>query len=105
MAQEKKLEQKFKEWVEKQGGVCIKLESPSRNGVSDRLVVLPYWGMIVVELKADHGRMSAEQKKWLVDVHVAGGDAMLMRGPEGFEEFKRAYESYKRLSEPPDILH
>ena len=49
---EKQIEQKFCHAVRKQGGIALKMASPSYAGLPDRLVLLPGGHMAFVEVKA-----------------------------------------------------
>jgi hypothetical protein len=54
------------------GWECIKLTSPNRRGVSDRLI-LAYKGVAVfVELKNEKGKLTKLQKKWHEDLQYRG---------------------------------
>lgn len=74
---ESKIEQHLVDRVHKIGGECLKLKSPGRAGVPDRLVILPGGEIIFVELKAYGGVLSPVQvrfhrrlKELTVDVKV-----------------------------------
>ena len=92
MGPEAKIENKLRNWVKAKGGICVQFESSSRNGVSDRLVILPGLGTILVELKSEHGRLSAEQELWMNDVNNSGGIAVVMKGEHALEKFIKKYE-------------
>jgi len=47
--------------IKKQGGIAIKLVSPSINGLPDRMVLLPKGRMYFVELKAPGKKPRATQ--------------------------------------------
>ena len=48
--------------VEEIGGFCLKLDSSSKKGVQDRLLLLPGGRVLFVELKRPSGRVSVLQK-------------------------------------------
>lgn len=63
MTLESTIERRLRRRVMAAGGVCIKL-APIDAGTPDRLVLLP-WGQIwLVELKAPGGRVEPIQKVW-----------------------------------------
>ena len=60
---EKEIEQSLRRAVLKRGGLCLKLDSSSKKGIQDRLVLLPGRRVFFVELKRpDGGRLSELQK-------------------------------------------
>lgn len=52
MANERKVEEYIIGYVKSLGGLCYKFVSPGRNGVPDRIVILPPGRVYFVELKA-----------------------------------------------------
>ena len=48
--------------VERMGGMCMKFVSPGNDGVPDRIVILPGGVIVLVELKARHGRLNSIQR-------------------------------------------
>ena len=52
MAGERKVEEYIIGYVKSLGGLCYKFVSPGRNGVPDRIVILPPGRIYFVELKA-----------------------------------------------------
>ena len=71
------IERYFKTQCEKRGWLCLKIVSPSRRGLPDRLVIRSSARMAFVELKRPSGRLSGPQKAMIkrlkefkVDAHV-----------------------------------
>lgn len=60
---EKEIEAKLKKEVEKVGGLALKFISPGMAGVPDRIVLLPYKVIALVELKAPGERLRPLQLK------------------------------------------
>lgn len=63
MRREQKLEDYLQERVEACGGLCEKFVSPGRRGVPDRLITWSGGRMDLVELKAENGQLSPEQRR------------------------------------------
>ena len=47
--------------VEEIGGLCLKLDSSSKKGIQDRLLLLPGGRVVFVEMKRPGGRVSVLQ--------------------------------------------
>ena len=60
---EKEIEAKFTRWCKVQGYECIKLTSPGRKGVPDRMVLAPNGLVFFVELKRPGGELTTLQKR------------------------------------------
>jgi hypothetical protein len=63
MMLESSVERLLRNRVTAAGGICIKL-LPTVAGVPDRLVLLPYGQVWLVELKAPGGRLREVQRVW-----------------------------------------
>jgi len=61
---ESAIERHLVERIHKIGGECLKLRSPGRVGVPDRLVILPGGEVFWVETKATDGALSPQQKRF-----------------------------------------
>lgn len=86
---ESELERILVNEVKKIGGKAYKWVSPGNDGVPDRIVFFPGGLVCFVELKADNGRLSAQQKvqhKVLTDL---GQDVITVRGMDGLIDFLR----------------
>lgn len=67
MQRESKEEARLVAWVERAGGLCLKLDSSARRNVPDRVVVFPQHGkrlarVCLVEMKSATGRESPGQQ-------------------------------------------
>lgn len=64
---EANLEKKVVEWVEENGGLCLKLYLANQRGFPDRLIVWPDGRVFFVELKKPGGKgvTSPQQMHWL----------------------------------------
>lgn len=69
---ERALERRFKKAVEKQGGEALKLTSPGRIGMPDRLVLAPGGRALFVELKAPGKKMRPLQLKRATELKSLG---------------------------------
>lgn len=62
---EQAVEKYLREQVEKRGGVCIKMDPTNYKGLPDRLVLLPYSVVILIEVKRPKGGVVSEhQEVW-----------------------------------------
>lgn len=61
------LEKQVVEWVEENGGLCLKLKLDNQRGFPDRLIVWPDGRVFFVELKKPGGKgvTSQQQTYWL----------------------------------------
>jgi hypothetical protein len=69
---ERDLERRFKREVERRGAQAIKLTSPGRRGMPDRLVIIPGGRVVFVELKAPGGRLTPLQRRRADDLRAQG---------------------------------
>ena len=69
---EKEVEQALVKRVKELGGICLKLVSPSMNGLPDRMVFLPESHFAFVELKAPGKKPRPLQIKRIDDFKKLG---------------------------------
>ena len=62
MVDERDVEGYLVQKVEEIGGLCLKLDSSTKKGIQDRLLLLPGGHVLFVELKRPGGRVSVLQK-------------------------------------------
>lgn len=62
MIDERDVEGYLGQRVKEIGGLCLKLDSGSKKGIQDRLLLLPGGRVVFVELKRPGGRVSVLQK-------------------------------------------
>lgn len=86
---ESELEKVLVNEVRKAGGRAYKWISPGNDGVPDRIVFLPGGHVYFVELKANRGRVSAQQKIQMRRLEELGQNVMIVRGMAGVIEFLR----------------
>lgn len=79
---EKDIENKLVKAVKGVGGICIKLISPSMDGLPDRLVLLPGGRMAFVELKAPGGKLRPLQVRRKSKLESLGFLVYCIDGPE-----------------------
>lgn len=84
---EKKLEQRFREHMERLGGKALKFTSPCNDGVPDRLVILPDGRIIMVELKTETGKLSAIQAWQHKQLRELGVKVVTVYGDRGVSDF------------------
>ena len=82
--QEKEIERVLVDEVKRLGGRAYKWVSPGNDGVPDRIVILPGRQPIFVELKTEHGRLSALQK---VQLTILGQPIDVIYGVKQLAEF------------------
>lgn len=73
--------------VKKLGGIAYKWVSPGNGGVPDRIVVFPDRKPVFVELKADHGRLTALQAVQIGRLKELGQEVMVIYGLDGLGQF------------------
>ena len=77
---EKEIEKKLVDGIKRLGGCAYKWVSPGRDGVPDRIVVLPGGIIWFVELKTDTGRLSPRQQFQLNFLNSLGFNTTVVRG-------------------------
>lgn len=77
---EKDIERILVTEVKKLGGRAYKWTSPGNDGVPDRIVILPGWPPIFVELKTDRGKLTALQKVQIDRLRGLGQDVRVLYG-------------------------
>ena len=60
---ERNIERRLTLAVKAAGGLCLKWVSPGCVGVPDQIVLLPDGQVIVVEVKADNGKLIPPQRR------------------------------------------
>lgn len=85
--QEKEIERVLVDEVKRLGGRAYKWVSPGNDGVPDRIVILPGRQPIFVELKTEHGRLSALQKVQLTRLAILGQPIDVIYGVKQLAEF------------------
>ena len=70
------------------GGMAIKL-APTAKGIPDRLIILPFNRLYLVELKATGGAVSPIQKHWHERVGEMGVDVHVLVGRAAIDEWLR----------------
>ena len=73
--------------IRKSGGRTYKWISPGNSGVPDRIVLLPAGKIIFIELKADTGKLSAQQKIQINRIQSLGQDVRVVKGIRGLVDF------------------
>ena len=84
---EREIEKKLVDGIRKLGGCAYKWVSPGRDGVPDRIVVLPGGIIWFVELKTDTGRVSPRQEYQLRYLESLGFNTIVVRGEEEVKTF------------------
>lgn len=87
MGPEAKLEKQLVQAVQKIGGLCLK--QTSMVGIPDRLIILPGPQFVFVEMKAEHGRLSAVQMQIISRLLDLGCAVHVLSGKQETEDFIR----------------
>lgn len=85
--QEKEIEKKLREGIERLGGKAYKFISPGNRGVPDRIVALPGARIAFVELKTDKGELSGLQKVQTRKLTQMGFEVWILYGMDQVEAF------------------
>lgn len=83
---EKEIEAVLVREVGKMGGVAYKFVSPGRVGVPDRIVILPGRRPVFVELKTDHGELTATQSVQIRKLRDLGQTVEITYGLDGVKD-------------------
>ncbi len=89
---EKEVEKILVKGVKRLGGCAYKWVSPGKDGVPDRIVVLPGGLIWFAELKTDTGRVSPRQEYQLSYLKSLGHNTIVLRGETEVREFLAALE-------------
>lgn len=87
MLQEKEIEKKLREGIERLGGRAYKFISPGNRGVPDRIIALPGARLAFVELKRDEGELSGLQKVQIRKLTQMGFEVWVLYGMDQVEAF------------------
>ena len=79
MIDERDIEGKLVREVQERGGLCLKLDSSTKKGVQDRMLLLPRGRVFFVELKKPGGRVSVLQKVRQTQLKRLGFDTRVVR--------------------------
>ena len=97
---ESKLEDQICSAVHNLGGIAIKVESPSKRGRADRLIILPGGVVFFVEVKRPDGKgqLSSHQLQFARDVRDLGVPVYVI---SQFEEFAAIIAALQRDARLP----
>jgi hypothetical protein len=91
----------IKAWSNPSGAVQIrpgKFMSFGLKGSSDILGILPGGRFLAVECKAEHGRLSPDQREFLNDIAALGGVALVVKN---WKEIDNAFRQNGYVSDGP----
>ena len=101
---ESKIESELRKRVRQAGGEAYKFLSPGHNGVPDRIVIFPNRRPIFVELKAEHGELSAIQKRQIGRLTELGQNVVVLYGMDGLSQFFQD-EGLEKISKAIDCKY
>lgn len=84
---ESAVEKRLKREIEGVGGLCYKFTSPGRQGVPDRVCIIPGGAVVFVELKQDNGTLRPIQRAEIERMQARGADVWVLYGVTGVEAF------------------
>ena len=84
---ENKIETLLNSEIEKLGGKTYKWKSPQNAGVSDRIVILPFVGIMFAEVKTDDGKESPIQKRVRAELVALKCECRVIYGEYGVKTF------------------
>jgi len=84
---ESALEKKFRQSVERIGGLAPKWTSPGNRGVPDRIVILPGGRVAFAELKAPGKPLEPLQRKWMKRLQARGHQVFKIDSEDDIERF------------------
>ncbi len=94
MVDERDIEGKLGRVVQERGGLCLKLDSSSKKGIQDRLVLLPGARVYFVELKRpDSGRVSVLQRVRKVQIRRMGFPALVINNMDELDKFIESWDN------------
>lgn len=83
---ERVIEQYLRKRVEAAGGLCLKITSPGRRGVPDRLVLMDCGHTFWVELKSTDGKLHPLQKVTIAEFERLGHLVFVINSKAGVDE-------------------
>ena len=92
---EKQIEKKLVDGVKAIGGVAMKFVSPGRDGVSDRIVIMPGGRIWFVELKAPGGKLTPLQKRFGIMVNALDFEYRVLGSFEAVDSFVESIKIVK----------
>jgi len=94
MIDERDIEGKLVRETQARGGLCLKLDSSSKKGIQDRLILLPGAKVFFVELKRpDGGRVSVLQKVRQRQIERLGFPAYVIRSGGDVDNLVRSWDN------------
>lgn len=91
MIDERDIEGKLVRLVQNCGGLCLKLDSSTKKGIQDRLVLLPGARAVFVELKRPTGgRVSVLQRVRQRQIERLGFPSFVVRNEKELADFARS---------------
>lgn len=84
---ERDIERRFVRRLAEHGVLCWKWVSPGRDGVPDRIVVIPGGVVVFVELKTSSGKLSPLQQTTLPELSGRGCDVRVLYGQAQADAF------------------
>ena len=84
---EKDIEKYLRQRIESIGGLCLKLTSPSMNGLPDRLVIIPGGRIVFVELKAPGQKLRPLQVRALRRLYNLKAEAYVIDNKKDIDYF------------------
>lgn len=90
---EKRIERRLVEGVQKAGGLCLKFVSPGRVGVPDRVIISPAGRVVFAEVKTETGKLSRMQEFMINELKKRNADVRVLYGLKDVESFLQEVKS------------
>lgn len=79
---EKDIERKMVRKMESRGAMVMKFVSPGRQGVPDRIALLPGGRIVFIEMKTETGKLSPIQRNMIDRMRALSADVRVVYGME-----------------------
>ncbi len=83
---ERRVETYLTKKIKELGGLCYKWRAVDISGVPDRVAMLPWMGIFLVEVKTKNGKTSRAQENMFAQMKEAGGVVFICQGIEGVDK-------------------
>lgn len=97
---EKEIERQLVKRIKAKGGLCLKFNCLSMNGVPDRIILMPYGKFGFVEVKAPSKKLRALQRKRKMQFEKLGFVVAILDDITHIDELIRRLENNDEVYSP-----